>query len=91
MCFVVAAKKSTKWLNCEIILKMESIRDTFEANVLAAFPDAHINSAGAKRAWTTSLIFSPDVKGELLFLMLSERSICASSGSECQMIDCGDR
>jgi hypothetical protein len=57
VCFDVAAKKSTKWLNCEIILKMESIRDTFEANVLAVFLDAHINSGGAKRAWTTGSIF----------------------------------
>ena len=43
---------------------MESIRDTFEANVLASFLDAHINSGGAKRAWTTSSISPPpDVKG----------------------------
>jgi cysteine desulfurase len=81
--FGVAAKEAMKWLNCENILKMESIRDTFEANVLAAFPEAHINSGGAKRAWTTSSISFPNVKGELLLLMLSERGICASSGSAC--------
>ena len=42
-----------------------------------------INSIGAKRAWTTSSILFPNIKGELMLLILSERNVCASSGSAC--------
>ena len=62
---------------------MESQRDSFESAVLSKLPHAHINSSGAQRAWTTSSISIPSVKGELILLMLSERNVCASSGSAC--------
>ena len=81
--FGVAAKKASLWLNSENISKMESLRDEFETKIISKFPKVHINSSGAKRAWTTSSISFPGVKGELLLLMLSERGICASSGSAC--------
>ena len=61
----------------------ESLRNTFEEHILSKFPLAHIYSSGAPRAWTTSSISFPNVKGELLLLMLSERGVCASSGSAC--------
>ena len=81
--FGVAAREAREWLTEVNISAMESLRDGFEAEVLSALPQAHINSGGAKRAWTTSSISFPEVKGELLLLMLSERGICASSGSAC--------
>ena len=81
--FGVAAREAREWLTDVNISAMESLRDGFEAQVLSALPHAHINSGGAERAWTTSSISFPDVKGELLLLMLSERGICASSGSAC--------
>ena len=41
------------------------------------------NSSGADRAWTTSSIMFPNIKGELVLLVLSEQGVCASSGSAC--------
>ncbi|MDP7006296.1 MAG: cysteine desulfurase family protein [Phycisphaerales bacterium] len=83
MGFGVAAKEASIWLTQENITVMEKMRDEFESLVLKNIPEAHINSAGAHRAWTTSSISFPGVKGELMLLMLSERCICASSGSAC--------
>ncbi len=83
MGFGVASTEAIEWLTEENISSMESLRDAFEILVRAKFPQAHINSFGAPRAWTTSSISFPNVKGELLLLMLSERGICASSGSAC--------
>ncbi|HIB01894.1 MAG TPA: aminotransferase class V-fold PLP-dependent enzyme, partial [Phycisphaerales bacterium] len=81
--FGVAAKSACDWLTEENIAKMNTIRDKFEHHVLERIPNAHINSIGATRAWTTSSISIPHVKGELILLMLSERGVCASSGSAC--------
>jgi cysteine desulfurase len=83
MGFGVASTEARTWMTKENISNMEKVRDTFEADVLEHFPEAHINSHGAPRAWTTSSISFPKVKGELLLLMLSERGVCASSGSAC--------
>ena len=81
--FGVAAKSAKEWLIAENISEMEITRDKFESNLLSKLPTLNINSKGAKRAWTTSSISFPNVKGELLLLMLSERGVCASSGSAC--------
>ena len=81
--FGVAAREARIWTTQENIKTMESLRDAFETLVKETFPQSHINSSGAKRAWTTSSISFPNVKGELLLLMLSERGVCASSGSAC--------
>ena len=62
---------------------MEELRDQFESTLRLKVPTVHINSSGAPRAWTTSSISFPSLKGELLLLMLSERGVCASSGSAC--------
>ncbi len=83
MGFGVASSEARNWLTEENISHMESLRDSFESNLLSKFPKSHINSCGAPRAWTTSSISFPNVKGELLLLMLSERGVCASSGSAC--------
>ena len=52
--FGVAAKSACDWLTEENIAKMNTIRDKFEHHVLERIPNAHINSIGATRAWTTS-------------------------------------
>ena len=83
MGFGVAAKEAADWLTQVNIEQMEDMRNEFEAHVMEKIPEAHINSSGAPRAWTTSSISFPCVKGELILLMLSERGICASSGSAC--------
>jgi len=83
MGFGVASEEARAWLTVDNINSMESQRDQFEQLVRAKFPMVHIYSSGAPRAWTTSSISFPNVKGELLLLMLSERGVCASSGSAC--------
>ena len=83
MGFGVACEEAVAWLTKENITDMESLRAQFEQLVRANFQSIHIYSSGAPRAWTTSSISFPNVKGELLLLMLSERGVCASSGSAC--------
>jgi cysteine desulfurase len=81
--FGVAAIEAMKWLQPENIERMEQLRNQFESMVMKEHTDAHINSMGAPRAWTTSSISFPSIKSELIILMLSERGVCVSSGSAC--------
>ena len=81
--FGVAATEAMLWLTKENIRCMESQREMFETLLASKIPTIHINSSGAPRAWTTSSISFPEVKGELMLLMLSEQGVCASSGSAC--------
>ncbi len=81
--FGVAADEAVEWLTDENITHMKELRDWFETELCEQVPSSHINSSGATRAWTTSSISFPNVKGELVLLMLSERGVCASSGSAC--------
>ena len=81
--FGVAATEAMLWLTEENIHRMESQREMFETLLASKIPTIHINSSGAPRAWTTSSISFPEVKGELMLLMLSEQGVCASSGSAC--------
>jgi cysteine desulfurase len=81
--FGVAANEAIEWLTDENITQMKCLRDHFESSICSKVPRLHINSSGASRAWTTSSISFPSLKGELLLLMLSERGVCASSGSAC--------
>ena len=81
--FGLAAEVASTWLTQENIHSMIQIRDDFESQLKDRLPQININSSGATRAWTTSSVAFPDVKGELLLLMLSERGVYASSGSAC--------
>ena len=81
--FGVAATEAMLWLTEENIHRMESQREMFETLLASKIPTIHVNSSGASRAWTTSSISFPEVKGELMLLMLSEQGVCASSGSAC--------
>ncbi len=81
--FGVACKSAMAWLTSENIEAMEANKAVFEDALQAALPEIQINSSGAARAWTTSSILFPNVKGELMLLVLSENGVCASSGSAC--------
>jgi cysteine desulfurase len=81
--FGVAAEAASAWLTKENIASMICLRDDFEARLKEQIPNIRINSGGATRAWTTSSIAFPGIKGELLLLMLSERGVYASSGAAC--------
>jgi cysteine desulfurase len=81
--FGVAAESAHDWLTHENITSMLELRDHFEAQLMHRLPEIKINSSGAARAWTTTSVTFPNIKGELLLLMLSERGVYASSGSAC--------
>ena len=81
--FGVAAESARDWLTHENITSMLELRDHFEAQLMHRLPEIKINSSGAPRAWTTTSVTFPNIKGELLLLMLSERGVYASSGSAC--------
>ncbi len=63
-----------------MVLKM---RDRLEKELLARIPNARINGGGAERLPNTLSIAFEFVEGEAILLLLSEKGICASSGSAC--------
>ncbi|HJN71739.1 MAG: cysteine desulfurase [Phycisphaerae bacterium] len=81
--FGVASEAALSWLNKANVDLMIKLRDDFEMQLKETIPQIKINSSGAPRAWTTSSVAFPEIKGELLLLMLSERGVYASSGSAC--------
>ncbi len=81
--FGIACESAIEWLSEENIKAMEANKALFEDTLKEAMPEISVNSSGADRAWTTSSILFPGVKGELMLLVLSENGVCASSGSAC--------
>lgn len=59
------------------------MRDRLERELLALIPHARINGGGAERLPNTLSIAFEFVEGEAILLLLSEKGICASSGSAC--------
>jgi len=76
---------------CELALKhMEdentrvlAMRDRLEKELTAQIPNTRINGGGADRLPNTLSIAMEFVEGEGILLLLSEKGICASSGSAC--------
>ena len=64
--FGVAAAEAIDWLIDHNIQSMEELKASFESLLLQKMPEVHINSSGAKRAWTTSSISFPSIKSQLL-------------------------
>lgn len=62
------------------VLKM---RDRLEIELLRIIPASRINGQGAERLPNTTSIAFEFVEGEAILLLLSEKGICASSGSAC--------
>jgi cysteine desulfurase len=80
----VAADEARAWLQDAAGREaVRTLRDRFEALVLAGAPDAVVNGAGAPRLWNTSNIGFPGLEAEALLLLLSERAVCASAGAAC--------
>ncbi len=63
--------------------KVRMLRDRLQAGLLAAIPNALISGKGAERLPNTLSICFEYVEGEAILLLLSEKGICASSGSAC--------
>lgn len=62
--------------------RLTSLRDLFEARVLAAWPGAERNGA-APRVGNTSNLWFPDADGEGLLIALDLAGICVSTGAAC--------
>lgn len=63
--------------------RVRTLRNAFEARLLAEVPDLRIHGAGAERLPNTSLVGFAGIEGEALQLKLAERGICVSTGSAC--------
>jgi cysteine desulfurase len=63
--------------------RVREMRDRLERELTAAIPHTRINGGGAERLPNTLSIAMEFVEGEGILLLLSEKGICASSGSAC--------
>ncbi len=82
----VAAAECQAWLaDPANVARAEAIRDDFERKILAAIPDAVVNSPSGpgQRVWNTTNIGFPGLEAEGLLYLLSERGVCASAGAAC--------
>ena len=63
--------------------RVRDMRDRLERELTALIPHTRINGGGAERLPNTLSIAMEFVEGEGILLLLSEKGICASSGSAC--------
>lgn len=77
-----AAELALEHINIENT-KVRELRDRLEAGLVAAIPNTKVNGKGAERLPNTINICFEYIEGESILLMLSEKGICASSGSAC--------
>ncbi|MBT0665653.1 cysteine desulfurase NifS [Geobacter pelophilus] len=63
--------------------RVKGMRDRLERELMAIIPASRINGGGAERLPNTLSIAFEFVEGEAILLLLSEKGICASSGSAC--------
>ncbi|BCS54268.1 cysteine desulfurase NifS [Geobacter sp. SVR] len=63
--------------------QVKAMRDRLQKELMAAIPYARVNGDGADRLPNTTSIAFEFVEGESILMHLSERGICASSGSAC--------
>ena len=63
--------------------RVKAMRDRLEKALMEMIPNRRINGGAAERLPNTTSIAFEFVEGELILLYLSEKGICASSGSAC--------
>ncbi|RPJ05453.1 MAG: aminotransferase class V-fold PLP-dependent enzyme, partial [Deltaproteobacteria bacterium] len=63
--------------------RVKGMRDRLEKELMRLIPNHRINGGGANRLPNTVSIAFEFVEGEAILLLLSEKGICASSGSAC--------
>ena len=61
---------------------VKGLRDRLEAGLLK-IPNSRVNGGGANRLPNTTNISFEYIEGESILLMISEKGVCASSGSAC--------
>ena len=64
-------------------LRVKALRDKLESGLLQQIPNSMINGDTEQRLPNTSSISFEYVEGESILLKLSDKGICASSGSAC--------
>lgn len=80
----VAADEAMSFLeDAKARQRLRSMRDAFEARVLATVPGSRVNGGGAPRLWNTTNIAFPRLEAEALLLLMSERGVAASAGAAC--------
>ena len=79
----VAAELAAKFLASNGPTTGAARRDRLERAILAAVPDAQVNSGGAQRIWNTTNVGFPPLESEAILLLLSERGISAAAGAAC--------
>ena len=62
---------------------VKGLRDRLQAGLVKTIPNTRVNGGGAERLPNTANISFEYVEGESILIMLSEKGICASSGSAC--------
>lgn len=60
-----------------------ALRDRLEQGLLAQVPTARVLGDANQRVWNTTLIAFEAMEAEQILIGLSERGVCASSGSAC--------
>lgn len=63
--------------------RVKALRDRLEQGLVKAVKNTRVNGGGAERLPNTSHIGFEYVEGESILIMLSEKGLCASSGSAC--------
>jgi cysteine desulfurase len=83
---IVGLGKAAELAGAELAVmatEVRALRDRLEAELLARVPDLRVNGAGADRVPNTSFPSFRAIEGEALFLKLSDRGVCVSTGSAC--------
>jgi len=62
---------------------VKALRDRLQEGLLKTIKNVRVNGGGAERLPNTANISFEYVEGESILIMLSEKGICASSGSAC--------
>lgn len=63
--------------------RVKEMRDRLESELMARIPSGRVNGGCTERLPNTTSIAFEFVEGEAILLLLSEKGICASSGSAC--------
>jgi cysteine desulfurase len=83
---IVGLGKAAELAGAELAVmatEVRALRDRLESELLARVPEARVNGAGADRVPNTSFPSFRGIEGEALFLKLSDRGVCVSTGSAC--------
>lgn len=63
--------------------RVKALRDRLQEGLLKSIKNVRVNGGGAERLPNTANISFEYVEGESILIMLSEKGVCASSGSAC--------